>query len=216
MGEREREFTPFQPHRADAGAARTSPGRYQNRLFNGMERNRERITPREREREREVLHLSSHTRLLQVLPGHPPADPKRRNSSLHGNIAGRSPTRTRRRQLSKPKGRGQPPRAGTTPRPTRTPWPWRPESGPSCPRPSTCRRRSGPGPSRRRTRRPPPRPSLALRWSRTSTTTPRPSCRAPASTCLCVPQSSPEGLAWTPGASDLQLCKQILSLRLTL
>ena len=27
-------FTPFQPHRADAGAARTSPGRYQNRVFN--------------------------------------------------------------------------------------------------------------------------------------------------------------------------------------
>ena len=32
--EREREFTPFQPHRADAGAARTSPGRYHNRVFN--------------------------------------------------------------------------------------------------------------------------------------------------------------------------------------
>ena len=30
---REREFTPFQPHRADAGAARTSPGRYHNRVF---------------------------------------------------------------------------------------------------------------------------------------------------------------------------------------
>ena len=30
----EREFTPFQPHRADAGAARTSPGRYHNRVFN--------------------------------------------------------------------------------------------------------------------------------------------------------------------------------------
>ena len=32
--EREREFTPFQPHRADAGAARTSSGRYHNRVFN--------------------------------------------------------------------------------------------------------------------------------------------------------------------------------------
>ena len=32
--EREREFTPFQPHRADAGAARPSPGRYHNRVFN--------------------------------------------------------------------------------------------------------------------------------------------------------------------------------------
>ena len=32
--ERERVFTPFQPHRADAGAARTSPGRYHNRVFN--------------------------------------------------------------------------------------------------------------------------------------------------------------------------------------
>ena len=31
---REREFTPFQPHRADAGAARISPGRYHNRVFN--------------------------------------------------------------------------------------------------------------------------------------------------------------------------------------
>ena len=30
----ERESTPFQPHRADAGAARTSPGRYHNRVFN--------------------------------------------------------------------------------------------------------------------------------------------------------------------------------------
>ena len=27
-------FTPFQPHRANAGAARTSPGRYHNRVFN--------------------------------------------------------------------------------------------------------------------------------------------------------------------------------------
>ena len=27
--------------------------------------------------EREVLHLSSHTGLIQVLPGHPLADPKR-------------------------------------------------------------------------------------------------------------------------------------------
>ena len=34
QGEREREFTPFRPHRADAGAARTSPGRYHNRVFN--------------------------------------------------------------------------------------------------------------------------------------------------------------------------------------
>ena len=32
------------------------------------------------ERGREVLHLSSHTRLIQMLPGHPLADPKRRNS----------------------------------------------------------------------------------------------------------------------------------------
>ena len=31
---REREFTPFQPNRADAGALRTSPGRYHNRVFN--------------------------------------------------------------------------------------------------------------------------------------------------------------------------------------
>ena len=30
-----------------------------------------------RERTIEVLHLSSHTRLMQVLPGHPLADPKR-------------------------------------------------------------------------------------------------------------------------------------------
>ena len=30
----------------------------------------------ERERE-EVVHLSSHTELMQVLPGHPLADPKR-------------------------------------------------------------------------------------------------------------------------------------------
>ena len=30
--EREREFTPFQPHRADAGAARTSPGRSHKRV----------------------------------------------------------------------------------------------------------------------------------------------------------------------------------------
>ena len=29
---------------------------------------------RERERERESLHLSSHTGLMQVLPGHPLAD----------------------------------------------------------------------------------------------------------------------------------------------
>ena len=34
---------------------------------------------RGREGER-VLHLSSHTRLMQVLPGHPLADPKRRHS----------------------------------------------------------------------------------------------------------------------------------------
>ena len=38
------------------------------------------LTEREREREREVLHVSSHTRLIQVLPGHPLADPRRRNS----------------------------------------------------------------------------------------------------------------------------------------
>ena len=30
---------------------------------------------------REVLHLSSHTRLIQLLPGHPLTDPKRWNSS---------------------------------------------------------------------------------------------------------------------------------------
>ena len=29
-----------------------------------------------REREREVLHLSSHTRLIQVLPGQPLAHPR--------------------------------------------------------------------------------------------------------------------------------------------
>ena len=39
---------------------------------------------RERERER-VLRLSSHTRLIQVLPGHPLADPQRRNSMHQHN-----------------------------------------------------------------------------------------------------------------------------------
>ena len=33
FGERKREFTPFQPHRADAGAARTSPGRSHIRVL---------------------------------------------------------------------------------------------------------------------------------------------------------------------------------------
>ena len=34
--ERGREFTPFQPHRADAGAARTSPGRSYGDLLLGF------------------------------------------------------------------------------------------------------------------------------------------------------------------------------------
>ena len=41
------------------------------------------LEQRERERERErVLHLSSHTGLMQALPGHPLADPKRECQSL--------------------------------------------------------------------------------------------------------------------------------------
>ena len=40
-----------------------------------------------RERERESLHLSSHTGLMQVLPGHPLADPIRECQSLCRNNA---------------------------------------------------------------------------------------------------------------------------------
>ena len=43
----------------------------------------------ERESETEVLHLSSHTRLIQVLPGHPPADPDRKNS-MHQHKEGQA------------------------------------------------------------------------------------------------------------------------------
>ena len=39
---------------------------------------------KERERGREVLHLSSHTGLMQVLPGHPLAGPKRECYTRHG------------------------------------------------------------------------------------------------------------------------------------